>query len=354
VAVADPSPVTIDDTAPPLMAGNNGEFTSALGFSNLTTAPLAVAVTPDGSIGANCKLTAAPTALPKAQHTDVTITVSAGCAVDDRQGITFMVAVGKQSAPFTITSAPAPSPTPNWAALDAFWIALLALLVSGVVGWIKLRSDHRTKSLDQLDSTWSFSDSWASNATVIAGVLTGIFGTSDIVKNFLGPDADSAVAVAVVGGAVGAALVAIAPIVLVVSKNRAGDVTVAGLLAACAITLTGAYGELWTVYDSAHRMSLGGLENNLLIPTLAAMVLLAIYAVRSIDTVIRQGQTKPAKVTSDTILAALMVVKALRAKNDVDETLVDQGLDELATQQPQLNEGTTIVDPIRRRRAALL
>jgi hypothetical protein len=353
-AGAKSASVTIDDTAPGLASGENGTFTSALGFTNLTSTPLPIVVAPPANAGANCKLTADPSMLPAAEHTDVTVTVAAACAVDERRGISFTVAVPGQSPKFAVTSAPAPSSTPDWSALDAFWIALIAVGVVAFGVWIVLKAATETESLIYLDSTWSFSDSWAGNVTVIAGLLTGIFGTSDIVTNFLGTNADSAVAVAVVGGAVAAALVATAPIILIVTRNLAGSVTVAGFLAACAVTLAGAYGELWTVYASAHRMSLGGLQDNLIYPTLAAMVLLGLYAVRSVITVIQQGHKAPAKVSSDTILAARTVVMALQGKADIDKEHVETALKELTEQHPQLANGTITVDPIRKRRAALL
>jgi hypothetical protein len=146
---------------------------------------------------------------------------------------------------------------------------------------------------------------------VVAGLLTGIFGSTDVVAAFVGPEADSATALATVGAAVAAAFIAAGPILLLATKNREDDAfTVGGLLGASVLTLSGAVGALWVVYASGHKLDLGGWEDRLWIPLVLAAALLALYAVRTLIDTLHQGTTEPAAAESDTIKAAEMIVAA--------------------------------------------
>ena len=128
---------------------------------------------------------------------------------------------------------------------------LVAAMFVLYLWWDGPGDDDRRPSteLQYLDAGWSFKDSWVTNVTDAGGVLTGIFGSSDTVTAILGEDAESAVALATVGAAVAIAFVSAGPIVLTATKKK-GKLLVWGFLAAAAVTLTGAGGELWIVYRS--------------------------------------------------------------------------------------------------------
>jgi hypothetical protein len=164
--------------------------------------------------------------------------------------------------------------SPDWSALDSFFWAFAAFVfVAGLYAYALARgtltSITRRTSTDPprsspraplvyLDTAWSFSDSWVSNITVIGGLLTGIIGSTSVVKT-LGDQAEGSRALATVGAAVAVAFIAAGPIVLL-STKRGGYFSVGGLLLASSIVLAGAAGELYVVADAATRLTLGGFE----------------------------------------------------------------------------------------------
>ena len=318
--------------------------TTTLGFTNLTDKTKITLKPAASTSDAGCDLTLDKSELPAAEHTSVTVTVPAGCKVAD-DGIDFKVtATGGAASPavFPITAAPKPDASkPNWSELWAFPIALGALLVGAVVFFIFWRKDDSSPSapLKYLKDTWSFSDSWVTNVTVAGGLLTGIFGSSDVVTAFLGKDGKSAVALATVGAAVAVAFVGAGPIVLLATKTKDGDfVSVGGLLAACAVTLAGAYGELWVVFRSGQTLDLDGWEGKIGVVALAAAVLLTVYAIRSTRATLDVGSTPPPPPTtpppSDTIVAARMIVEALKAQPNVDEVAITKAVEAVAAEYP--------------------
>ena len=190
-----------------------------------------------------------------------------------------------------------------------------------------------------LDATWSFTDSWVSNVTVIGGLLAGIFGSSSVVKALLGKDADSSIALATVGAAVAAAIIAAGPIVLLATKSksvrksnwaargvngresattRSGNCfTLGGFVFAAIVTLTGAAGEIWVVYRSAQKLDLGGWQHKIVYLAVLGFALLALYAIRTVPATIKQGTTQPDSVRPDTLKAADLIVAALKAHGRV-------------------------------------
>jgi hypothetical protein len=351
-ASAASTSVTIDDPAPGLKERSGGGFTIALGFTNLTDRQLTLTSHPAAAAGRGCRLTLDKTPLPAAQHSAVTVIVPAACKVDQQQGIAFTVTAGgaEQPVSFAVAAAPRPAGEPDWQALWAFPIALGALAAAALVLLIAWEGGE----LKYLEATWSLKDSWASNVTVVAGLLTGVFGSSEVVKALLGEDGQRSVALATVGAAAAVAFIGAGPIVLLSTKTRNGAVTTAGLVFASAITLTGAYGELWTVYASGRRLDLGGWEGRLIYPTAAAGLLLAIYAFRSLAETIERGKTKPKTVASDTLVAARMIVTALKTDQDITETQAETALQQLDGQSADPDVGTSRGDDYPARRTAVL
>jgi hypothetical protein len=237
-------------------------------------------------------------------------------------------------------------------ALLAFPVAFVVLAtVAGA--WFLCQRRHKDDdggSLKYLESAWSFKESWASNVTVAVGLVAGIFGSSEVVTA-LGSDWKSAAALVIVGGAVSAAFVSAGPLVLLALKK--GDyLTVFGLIAASVVTLTGGFGEICVLWEAAQRFrpfsqwpTVTGLM------AVAVVLLLGVYAVRSLSDVIRNGLTAPkAAPPSDTLTAATMIVKAIQAFASADKAAsFETMLDKASSPSPPTPEARR-----HRRRTALL
>jgi len=314
VASAAPATATLDDEQPALKEESEGHFTVELGFTNLTDEDVTLtSKASDDAGGSKCKLPLDKPTLPAARHSTVTVTVRRGCNVDEQKGIAFTVTAEGTSVPFEVDSAPKPAKQPNWGNLWVFPLALVALVVVAAVSWLFGVKGE----LKYLEPTWSFKDSWASNVTLGGAVLTGIFGSSDVVKALLGEEVDGSIALATVGSAAAAAFVGAGPLLLLATKTTGGAVTAGGLLFASAVTLTGAYGELWTVYASGHALDLDAWQNEpLLIAAIAGALLLGVYALKALIETVKRGDTKPKTPESDTIRAAKMIVAALKAQQE--------------------------------------
>jgi hypothetical protein len=263
-------------------------------------------------------------------------------------------------SPAAAWASTAPKPETNepaWSNLWVFPIALAALLAFAAVFFLVWRTDRSpvNQPLKYLESTWSFKDSWVSNVTVAGGLLTGIFGSTDVVTAFLGPDAKSSVALATVGAATAAAFIAAGPIVVQATKSKVGDFfTVGGLLAASAVTLSGASGEIWVVYRSGQELDLGGWEDRIWIAALAAGALLALYAYRTLLATLAHGlQPPPPTPPSDTIVAATMLVEALKVHPNIDANAVDTAMAAVAAAYPTIGTGPGDEAPRQRRSAVL-
>jgi hypothetical protein len=353
-AAAQGVPLTIDTRSPALTKAENGGWTVSLGFTNLTNAPIVLDAEPDAPDN-GCDLTLAPSRVRVAEHLDVTVSVPAGCKVGT-DGFDFTVSGAGQE--FEVSAAPKPDPSePEWDALYGFVGALvvavvLVLIVAGL-------SDRGPRDeLKYLDATWSFQDGWVSNITVIGGLLAGIFGSSDVVTA-LGADADQAVALATVGAAIAAVFIAAGPILLLSTKSKDDCVTVWGFLAASALTLTGAGGEIYVLWRSGADLDLNGWEDWTVILFVGAVVLLVAYALRTTSATIRLGTTEPDGQDSDAVAAAKMIVAALNAhaSSVVDAIKAHGGVDSAQLAQvavPEFKIEATPAAPPRRRRSAAL
>jgi hypothetical protein len=357
---AQTTAVTIDSRSPALEELDGGGWTTSLGFTNLTDKPITLIAKATNTADLGCSLTLDKPKLPAAQHSALKVTVPAGCKVGE-DGIDFTVSAkgGTTSArTFVVTAAPKPDTSkPDWGALWAFPVALVALLCGAAVFFLAWRTAHSppNQPLKYLEATWSFKDSWVSNVTVAGGLLTGIFGSSNVVTALLGKDAESSVALATVGAAAAVAFIAAGPIVLLATKSKTGDFfTVGGLFAASAVTLTGAFGELWILYRSGQKLDLGGWEDRVVILASVAAVLLAIYAFRTLLAVLKHGLKKPPPgPVSDTIVAAKMIIEALKAPESIDTDKVEEAVDGVAQEYPSIGTSPGDDQP-RPRRSALL
>ena len=352
-ASAEPATATIDSRAPALAKVDGGGWTTSVGLTNLTDDEATLEVTPK-TADPGCTLTPDKAKLPAAEHTTVNVGIAAGCKSPD-DGIDFDVKAtgeGAAQATFAVTAAPKPDETaePDWGQLWALPIALGALLLAAFVFYgvwdARDREEHRlNEPLVGLDDAWKFSDSWVTNVTILGGILTTIFGSSEVVKALLGEDVDRSIALLTVGSVLAAALVAAGPIVLfaTTTKPPKSEFTVFGLLVASAIVLAGAYGELWIAYQVASDLDLGGFGDWIWIGALAAGLLLLLYAFRALRANLEKGTT----VDSSALLVGASLLR-------------EQGNEEYAGQLSYLASNIRTVDIddaavfAPRRRAAML
>lgn len=312
-AAPAPASVTIESREAELVEKDDGSWTTSLAFTNMTadtTITLSATAT-----GCTPTLDKSATLRPS-ERTKVMVTIPATCPVA-KEGFTFEVAAtaaGANVGSFTIKAGPKEDDEEvDWSPLGVFPIALGVFLFAGVVlypAWDPLENRRRRrkpygnlgKPLPHLGEKWSFKDSWVSNVTAAAALLTGIFASSNVLKAALGGDADNAAAVATVGVAIAAAFVAAGGVILEATKTydaRPPLITVGGFVGAAAVVLAGAFGELWTVYESARRLDLDGWQAWIRRGAIAGMVLLIVLAVRTVPSVVRQGGSPPPPKTKN-------------------------------------------------------
>lgn len=327
----------IDDRTPTLTETDDG-WTTSLVFTNLTAAE-AITVEPPASAD-GCEIKLKDAEIPAAERATVIVEIPTGCDAGD--GINFDLSASAASpASFTVSASPKKTTDdPDWSALWAFPIAFVASLVAALVFFLIWKNDKRAlhTPLKSLEATWSFKDSWVSNVTVAAGLLTGIFGSSEVVTALLGEDADASVALATVGAAFAVAFISAGPIIVLATKTKEGDYfTIGGVLLASAVTLAGAFGELYVLYESGRQLDLGGWEDYIFVLALMAGILLAVYAYRALVGTLGQGLKRPKKKPpSDAILAAEMIVQALKAQPGTNVTELEAAIDDVKTRYPGL------------------
>jgi hypothetical protein len=353
-AFAETATVTIDSRSPALEEVDSGGWTTSLGLTNLTDKTIAITAQPRDTTDTGCNLVLDKNELPGAEHTPVKVTVPAGCKVGE-DGIDFTVSAPVESAApvtFVITAAPKPDESKaEWGALWAFPISLVLLLVAAVLV-MALSSEGRppNKPLKYLPTAWSFKDSWITNITILGGLLAGIFGSSDVVKAFLGEDAESSVALATVGAAVAVAFIGAGPVILFATKSKVGDFfTAGGLIVASAVTLAGAAGEIWVLFESGRKLDLDGLEDWAWVMAAVAFGLLAVYAIRTIPATLHVGLKKPKQPVSDTIVGAKMIVAALKQLPGINTQALDDAVDAVADDYPTVgtSPGDDLPRPVR-------
>jgi len=344
-ALADPAAVSVGASEVEVKPADGGGGTASIALTNLTDESITVSARPQ-SPRPQCAVTLDNDGrLKPARTTTLKATITSACgAIEDT--FTFNV-VPAQGKPLPVTAKLAAKKKPDWEALAWFWrCTLLAFALSLAVyaAVTVIRSEDRLRPLDSLPylaDSWSFKDSWVSNVTVVGGLLAGVFGSSDVVKAMLGEDADEAVALATIGGAVSLALIAAAGVLVIALKTLTdGKFTVGGVLLGSTLALGAAGGQLVVVYESAKDLDLGGQEDNLGWLLIAALVLLGVYGFLSLLGVLIQGRAKPPDhdpaiaPVSDNVFAAALLAAAMRPTSPVTRTEVQGQLEALATPEP--------------------
>lgn len=351
--------VVADTLTPKLTEGEDGKWTAAVVLTNLTASSLELNAQDDDRQSADCDPSIAPTKLPARQQTKVEVATKATCPIAGER-FDFEIDAKLADGGAAVTTIPfvgGPKSEPatlGWTALLAFPIALgvLALLAALPFAWWVL-SDHLRRKrpdvvdeagdgdasqaatvgaphdtapgddpappamrpntpLTHLDTSWSLKESWISNITLGTALVTGIFGSTEVVTAMLGEDAKDALAVVIVGAAAAAGLVAVGPLLLAATKTKTDKFSVGGLFAATVVVLAGALAELAVVADSAAVIDARGVQTGVWIAAVAVALLLLVYTFRNLESTLRTGITDPGKdAPSDTLVAAGLIVNAL-------------------------------------------
>ena len=187
-----------------------------------------------------------------------------------------------------------PAVTPDLAKTGwSFIAALLAALVLLTLAFLrgKVRFREMRQPLPGLAATWSFNDSWATNATAVTAVFTGLFGTEDVATAMLGKQATGVLALALVAAATAVGLAGLSPMVLQAMRDDSLSVTRWGLFAAALCTLTATGGQLVAIVVALLDTPL---RTYAVIAGIVGGVLLLVYGWRSTRQNLVAGAKPPA------------------------------------------------------------
>lgn len=227
-APADDGPVLVADTGTvALTAKESGEATGSITLQNQGSTDATVTVATKANVPSGCTITPVDATLKEHRQQKLTLTFAAAC--NREQGIDFIVTVG--GVPFELHADKPKMPNPNW------WAVVLSYLLVGLASIVVLtaawnhwepprnRGDKDYDlTLPGLEASWKFTDSWAANATVLAALFTGIFGTKEVTTALLGEDASNLLAIALVAAAVSVGLAGLSPMVLQGFRRQAEKV----------------------------------------------------------------------------------------------------------------------------------
>jgi heme/copper-type cytochrome/quinol oxidase subunit 2 len=324
--------VVVDTLTPELEATASGDSSKfELEFTNITDGPAILTVDAIGERG--CKPTLSENQLPQNRITAVEVEISnSSCNSGDevlKLKLSAELTAGASQV-FLVDPKGSAAEKPEWKALFAFPVLLLICLA--LAGWflfkgwkspetVKPARDRFWQPLTAIDvSAWKFNDNWATNVTAAGALLTGIFGATTA-KAFLGDDAESLTALATVGAAVTAILVAAAPIVVFATKSYAeyeeapGDFfTVGGVLLGAATVTTAAVGQLGIIAFTATELDIGLVAKVAIwIGFLLGTLLVVVYARRSLKDLFERGTEESPDDPEVEIEAAAVIAKELQA-----------------------------------------
>jgi hypothetical protein len=341
--------LAVDNATPTLKQDGDGSWSGTLGLTNLTDGALSLSATPAKASDSDCKLRLSKAAIGAAQSAEVTLTVPKDCNTDEETVEVILTASGTttQTVPL-IAGVPEGDDGPDWGQLAWFFypLPIVGLVLYGLFVSKRARRFGRKDSrryrlcepLEHLGTTYSFKDSWISNLTVVAGVLTGLFGSADVVKAFLGEDADRSIALATVGSAIALILIGSGPVILTATKKTEEKVgeglvqafTVGGLLLATTVTVAGAFGQLWVGWKSGQALDLGGWENRIVFGFLAAVGLLVWYTLATVGQTLRAGTTPPPPARPTELMQLVTEFrKAMEKHEDVPRSAIPTVIEEV-------------------------
>lgn len=343
-AAGVPALVAVDNAAPTLSQQRGGGWAGTLSLTNLTENAITLAVKPTSTPPkTQCKTDLAKAAIGASQSRGVKLTISKECGSNGSTLDLTLTATGSRTQSLAIAADLKQSGEPDWSQLLAFLIAL------GVVGlvlvlWCWRRANvDMARVLQYLESSYSFKESWVANVTVIGGLLTGLFGSSEVVKAFLGEDVDQAVALATVGAAIAVIFIAVGPLILTAAKkdmvNDDPAFTVYGLILATTVIVAGASGELWVASQSGDALDpgIGGWTYWVWGSFAVSVVLLGWYTLATFNATLKAGTTPPPP-PKKTDLARLieLLEDALRRSDDVPNDSIGAVLKEVVKATPDV------------------
>jgi hypothetical protein len=357
-AAAATSLIAIDDSSPDLTQGDDESWSGTLSVTNLTDGALQLSATPAGTSGGDCKVELSREAIGAAQSLEMNLAVASACDVTGDSFDLTLTASGETTQDLSLAASTKPGDAdPDWGELLAFPVALLAALIvlSGrflkpgkpnddvenappnISNALQTRRYFASERLEYLPATYTFKDSWVSNITVIAGLLTGIFGSAEVVKAFLGDDAERAIALATVGSAVGVILVGAGVVILTAARSQrmkegrlSESFTAGGLVGATAVTVGGAFGQLWIGWKTGAEFDLGGWEDALVAAFALAALLLLWYTFSTLRASLRARTTAPPPPKPSELAQLIEVVKAaLKKDTDVPDEKIPSIVEDL-------------------------
>jgi uncharacterized membrane protein len=330
VAQADDSVVLVSDDGHVQLADGDDSttMTGTVTLSNNTASKVRLTVDKGPEVKSTCDIDLDPPTLEPLRQQTVTVTF-ADCAAD--LPLTFAIntdVAGTDPDPVigTLTADAPETAAPEWLSLLAFPVAaILGALVVGLtyVTWAgegsRRRKDTLIDPLPGLADTWSFKDSWATNATVVAAIFTGVFGATDVAKAIFGDESKDVVALIGVGSAISLGLTGAAPMLVQLLKNKAGKPTPAGILVAATATVTGTAGVLVVAIWAAVATKLGNSVGDvaLIVAGALGVLVLGVYASRATIQTLRVGIVPPPKDQKGKLTVQL-VTPATASTHDVD------------------------------------
>jgi hypothetical protein len=322
---AAPAAVALEEGKPALGRLEGGGWSVKLHLTNLTDRAVRLAA---GSVrpltGGACtvQFETGPTAtLKPAQRQLVTVTYSQGCSIGSQGALLRLTTIATPAQILAVAAAPSTEPAkPDWEVLWAFGAALLA---SAAVLFAMLLTNERMTfgiGLTHLPTAWSFKDSWATNVTAGVGIVAAVVGSANVVKAFLGAEAEAAVAVAIVGAAVAAGFLALGALLVQTIKHVDSEApTAVGFVVGASCTLAGAFGELVTLYVTGTALDLGGWQHRIVWIVIAIGLVLMAYAVVSVRATLELGTQVPKKELSESTVTAVYVASETSADVRADE-----------------------------------
>jgi hypothetical protein len=264
----------------------------------------------------------------------------------------------------SLTATPSTTPAHPWKPLWAFVVAgvLGGLLV--LAAWGTLTDKPRFKDpLPGLSTTWKFQDSWASNATVVAGLFAGLFGATDVTKALLGDQSKQVLTVVTVTVALAAGLATLAPMVLQGFRDTDTSLATAlGVVVAATFTLGATVGEVWVITFTVWNDTTTLHHLWIWFAAGAGTLLVGWYAWRSTQQSLTAGKTTPApqqtqtSTTSGLRNAMVEILKKMHAVGGLADAITAEGLDtaheqlgpETAAEQAVVQTVSVVTPPMSR------
>jgi hypothetical protein len=336
--------VVVDSADIQLESAGDGKHTGKVTLSNISAARVTLAASIPADNG--CSITPDPTSVDSGRRTQVTLTFSAGCDVKSGADVRLDYGPGVSPPSEIIKVAAAPKKEPNWSTL---WLSFpigagLALVAVGYA-LVQMSSYNenepnpekrfgRKTPLPYLGTSWSFKDNWVGNVTVGSAALVALLASSDVLTAILGSKPEAALSLLVVASALAAVFVAIGPLLVKAIGDDSAVPTVAGMLAAGFVTLTGTLGQVTAVtWQGIELVSGDHFHVKEIAVCLLAVAIVGVviwYAAGALWDFAESGSKKPRKKPSEAVTAAKIIARAIRGEPPLGGLEVQDDEEQLA------------------------